>query len=146
MAVVLVGIAAAVFGWRPGPGASLPAVVIAILVGTAAFAGIGLALAGTLRAEATLTIANALFIACLLLGGIVVPVDQLGGPIGTVSGLLPAAALAEALRAALGAGGDLGTVHSRSSAPGRSVPWSSPSAGSAGSSAGSETRGRGPDS
>ena len=108
VAIVLVGIAAAVFGWRAGPGASLPAIVIAILVGTAAFAGIGLALAGTLRAEATLTIANALFIACLLFGGIVVPVDQLGGPIGTISGLLPAAALAEALRAALGTGGDLG--------------------------------------
>ena len=47
------------------------------LLGTAAFAGLGLALAGTLRAEATLTLANALFIACLLLGGVVVPLDHL---------------------------------------------------------------------
>jgi ABC-2 type transport system permease protein len=105
---VLVAIAVFVFGWRPGPGASAPAFVAAFLVGTAAFAGLGLALAGTLRAEATLTLANALFIACLLLGGVVVPVDHLPDALAAVSRLLPAAALAEAFRAALGGGGELG--------------------------------------
>ena len=62
--LVLMGIAAIVFGWRPGPGVSWPLFGLALLVGTAAFAGLGLALAGTLRAEATLTLANALFIGC----------------------------------------------------------------------------------
>jgi ABC-2 type transport system permease protein len=104
---VLVGLAALVFWWRPSA-VSWPAFAATLLIGTAAFAGLGLALAGTLRAEATLTLANALFIACLLLGGVVVPVDHLGEPLATVSALLPAAALSEAFRASLGAGGELG--------------------------------------
>ena len=104
----LVALAAGIFGWRPGPDVSWPGFVAAFAVGTAAFAGLGLALAGTLRAEATLTLANALFIACLLLGGVVVPIDHLPDALATLSSLLPAAALSEAFRAALGVGGDLG--------------------------------------
>jgi ABC-2 type transport system permease protein len=106
--VVLIGLAVWAFGWRPGTETSWPAFVVTVLLGTAAFAGLGLALAGTLRAEATLTLANALFIACLLLGGVVVPLDHLPDALATISGLLPAAALSEAFRAALGVGGDLG--------------------------------------
>ena len=105
--VVLMGLAALAFGWRPGPAVSWPAFVAVLLVGTAAFAGLGLAMAGTLRAEATLTLANALFIACLLLGGVIVPVGHLGEPLATLSGLLPAGALTDGFRAALGVGGDL---------------------------------------
>ena len=45
----------------------------ALLLGTLAFAGLGLLLAGTLRAEATLALANGLFLGFLLLGGIVLP-------------------------------------------------------------------------
>ena len=84
--LVLMGIAAIVFGWRPGPGVSWPLFATAILVGTAAFAGLGLALAGTLRAEATLTLANALFIGCLLLGGVVIPLDHLPPLLAAVAG------------------------------------------------------------
>jgi ABC-2 type transport system permease protein len=105
--VVLVAIASVGFGWRPGPGASAVGVVAALLVGTAAFVGLGLALAGTLRAEATLTLANILFLASMLLGGIIVPAAQLPGPLATLAGILPAATLADAFRAALGGGGDL---------------------------------------
>ena len=43
--------------------------MLALLLGTLAFAGLGLLMAGALRAEATLALANALFIAFLLLGG-----------------------------------------------------------------------------
>lgn len=106
--VVLFAIAAGVFGWRPGASTSWPAVVATLLLGTAAFAGLGLAMAGTLRAEATLTLANALFIACLLLGGVVVPLDHLPDALASFASLLPAAALSEAFRAALGGTGDLG--------------------------------------
>ena len=103
--VLLVAIAAAVLGWRPGPGASPGAPrASALLLGTLAFAGLGLLMAGALRAEATLALANALFIAFLLLGGIVLPVDQLPGPLATIAGILPAAALADVFRAALGTG------------------------------------------
>ena len=75
--VALVAIAWLVFGWRPGDEASRPLFVGAVLLGTAAFAGLGLAMAGSLRAEATLTLANALFLAFLLLGGLLVPADRL---------------------------------------------------------------------
>jgi ABC-2 type transport system permease protein len=103
--VLLVAIAAAFLGWRPGPGASPALFVLALLLGTLAFAGLGLLLSGALRAEATLALANGLFIAFLLLGGIVIPVTGLPAPLATLAGLLPAAALADAFRAALGSAG-----------------------------------------
>jgi ABC-2 type transport system permease protein len=100
--VLLIAIAFTVLGWRPGPGASPLLLVLGLLLGTLAFAGLGLLMAGALRAEATLALANALFIAFLLLGGIIIPVDQLPGPLSTLAGILPAAALADLFRAALG--------------------------------------------
>ena len=101
--VLLVVVAAVALAWAPGPGASAPAFVVALLLGTGAFAGLGLLMAGALRAEATLALANGLFIAFLLLGGIVLPVSHLPGPLADVAALLPAAALADAFRIALGA-------------------------------------------
>jgi ABC-2 type transport system permease protein len=106
--VLLVAIAVVLLGWSPGPGASIAVFVASLLLGTAAFAGLGLLLAGALRAEATLALANGLFIALLLLGGIVIPVSHLPGPLADLASLLPAAALADAFRVALGsAGADL---------------------------------------
>ena len=105
--VLLVSIAWSVLGWRPGPDASLVVVVVALLLGTLAFAGLGLFMAGALRAEATLALANGLFIAFLLLGGIVLPVSHLPGPLAALAAILPAAALADAFRVGLGAGGDV---------------------------------------
>ena len=57
--VVLVGVALAL-GWRPHPAAGLA--VIALLLATVAFCGIGLAMAGALRAEVTLAVANGLYV------------------------------------------------------------------------------------
>jgi ABC-2 type transport system permease protein len=104
--VLLVAIAATVLGWRPPAGASVGLLAVVLLLGTFAFAGLGLLLAGTLRAEATLALANALFLAAVLLGGIVLPVDELPAPLAAVAAVLPAAALSDGLRAALGTGGD----------------------------------------
>jgi ABC-2 type transport system permease protein len=106
--ILLVAVAVVVLGWRPGSSWSAAAVLVAIVLGTVTFAGLGLLLAGTLRAEATLALANGLFIAAMLLGGIVIPTDHLPGPLPTVADLLPAAALSSALRIGLGAAGDLG--------------------------------------
>ena len=103
MVLVLMGIAAIVFGWRPGRRRLAGRCSSArCCSGTAAFAGLGLALAGTLRAEATLALANALFLGCLLLGGIVLPVDHSPAAARSIGGLLPAGALVEAFRVALG--------------------------------------------
>lgn len=93
---------ALVLGWRPD-GARWALAVVAILMGTAAFAGIGLTLAGQLRGEINLAAQNGLYIVLLLLGGMIVPLDELPGAVGAVAQALPSAALAGALRSSLGA-------------------------------------------
>jgi ABC-2 type transport system permease protein len=98
--VLLVAIARIAFGWQPDGSPVLA--LLALVLGSAAFAGLGLLMAGTLRAEATLAVANGLYLVFLLLGGFVLPLDRLPGPIAFVARLLPAAALTDATRAALG--------------------------------------------
>jgi ABC-2 type transport system permease protein len=100
--ILLVALSIAVLGWEAPVGASAGLALVALVLGTGAFAGIGLLLAGTLRAEATLAVANGLFLASLLLGGIIQPLDRLPEVVASVAALLPAAALAETLRIALG--------------------------------------------
>ena len=91
---------------RVGAGAGLVAVLaaVALLLGTLAFAALGLLLAGTLRAEATLALANGLFLVFLMLGGLIVPVEQLPSLLKPVAVALPATALADLLRIALDSG------------------------------------------
>lgn len=101
---LLVGIATVLFGWGPAAGASVVVTAAALTMGTIAFAGLGLLLAGALRAEATLALANGLFLLFLLLGGVVLPLSHLPGALESVARLLPAAALSELIRAGLGAG------------------------------------------
>lgn len=101
--LALLGLAA-VLGWRPEPDASIVALTAATLVGSATFAALGLLIAGTLRPEGTLFVANALFLAGLLVGGVLVPVGDLPAPLGSIAGLLPIGALAEAFRAVLAGG------------------------------------------
>jgi ABC-2 type transport system permease protein len=98
---LLVGIATLGYGWRPG-GSPLLALLV-IVVGTLAFAGIGLAMAGGLRAEATLAGANGLYLLFLVLGGAILPLDHLPGPLQSLARVLPASALTDALRAAFDA-------------------------------------------
>jgi ABC-2 type transport system permease protein len=105
---------AVAIGWRPGPGAALVEVAIAVLVGSATFASLGLLIAGTLRPEAALVMANVVFLAALLLAGIPIPLEDLPGPLTTVALASPVGALAAAFGAALGDGAaylpSLGTV------------------------------------
>ena len=89
------------YGWRPQGAPWLAA--LALVLGTAAFAGLGLAMAGTLRPEATLALANGLFLLLLLLGGLFLPLSALPGWMAAIGHLLPAAALAEVLRGTLAA-------------------------------------------
>ena len=57
----------------------------AVLLGTVAFAGIGLLMAGTLRAEVNLAAANGLYLVLLLLGGMVIPLAKLPERAGRLS-------------------------------------------------------------
>jgi ABC-2 type transport system permease protein len=94
--VLAVGVA---LGWNLRAGV-FPALGL-LLLGTIAFAGIGMLMAGTLRAEANLAASNALFLVLLFLGGMAYPLDKLPGALEAVAKLLPAAALSETVRAVL---------------------------------------------
>jgi ABC-2 type transport system permease protein len=103
--VVVVGGLGLALGWRPHPG--VEGVVWALLLaiaGTAAFAGLGLLMAGTLRAEATLAAANLVYILLLVAGAVVVPLSSYPSAFRDVVTLLPSGALAEGLRQTLGSG------------------------------------------
>jgi ABC-2 type transport system permease protein len=99
LVIVLTGIA---LGWDASGG--LVAAVALLLIGTIAFAGVGMLLAGTLRAEANLAVANGLFLVLLFLGGMAYPLAKLPDVIRTVAEALPAAALSETVRAVLTSG------------------------------------------
>ena len=105
-AAVLVPVGFAL-GWEPGHGHAGPeaaAALAAAVLATVGFGGIGLLLAGVLRAEVNLAAANGLYLVLLLLGGMVVPLAKLPGPLADVARALPAAALSDALHASLGLG------------------------------------------
>jgi ABC-2 type transport system permease protein len=95
---LLTGIALAL-GWSPH--GSPVAVVVLLLAGTAAFSGLGLLMAGVLRAEATLAAANLVFLVLLVAGGVIIPLDRFPGAVRGAAELLPITALADGLRAVL---------------------------------------------
>ena len=95
-------------GWRPhahgGATATVFEVLALLLLGTAGFGGLGLLLAGTLRAEVNLAVANGLYLVLLLLGGVLVPLGKLPRGLADVAKVFPAAALSGGLHAVLGSG------------------------------------------
>ncbi|GLY92135.1 transport permease protein [Actinoallomurus iriomotensis] len=102
---VVVGAVALALGWSPHGD---PAVaVLLVLVGSAAFSGFGLLMAGTLRAEATLAAANLVYLLLLVLGGVVFPLTKFSGGLRSVLELLPISALADGLRQVLQHGAGL---------------------------------------
>lgn len=100
----------ALLGWNTTI-ASWNQTFIALILGTLAFAGLGLLLAGTLKAELNLAVQNGVYLVLLLIGGVVIPVTSLPGPLRTVGSGLPSGALADVLREALTNAG----THSQSS-------------------------------
>lgn len=98
-------------GWRPTAGAAgwLAAGAL-VLLATVALTALALLMAGTLRAEATLALANLVYLLLLVGGDVVVPLASLPAPVAQVLALTPLAALADGLRAALSAGGTGGEV------------------------------------
>ncbi|MDF1489504.1 ABC transporter permease [Tessaracoccus caeni] len=98
-AVVLTA-AGLLLGWRPQP--SLAALVVSALtalLAMATFAGLALIMAGSLRPEATLAVANLMYLVGMPLG-ILLPVSAYPMWAQPVLSLLPTAALGESMRAA----------------------------------------------
>lgn len=92
-------------GWRPV--FSVPALAVSVLataVGLVAYAAWGLTLAGTLRAELTLALANLIYLVMLAAGAVLVPVASYPAAVQPVVALLPTAALGETLRTAAAGG------------------------------------------
>ncbi|GAB3486748.1 ABC transporter permease [Nocardiopsis coralliicola] len=96
---------ALLLGWQPAGGpAGFAYCALLVLLGTAAFSSLGLLLAGTLRAEATLAAANLVYVVLLGLGGVVFAVDRFPEAVQPLLHALPITALAEGMRAVLAGG------------------------------------------
>ncbi|MFI7582449.1 ABC transporter permease [Kocuria sp. M1N1S27] len=94
--VLVAGLGAAL-GWRPDAAAVLVSVPV-LLLGAAAFTGLGLLLAGTVRAEATLAVTNLVWVLLAAVGGTLFPSTTLPGGLARLVDLLPSGALGTALR------------------------------------------------
>ncbi len=98
--LIILGVAALALGWRPRPTAgSLVEAVLAALLAVGCFVSLALLLAGRLRAEATLALANVLYVVLLAGGGLVIAVHRYPAGLRSIIEALPTGALGEALRA-----------------------------------------------
>ncbi|MDQ3274169.1 MAG: ABC transporter permease [Actinomycetota bacterium] len=101
---VLIGAVAVGLGWSPRVSVvSVLSSLTLVVTGTAAFASLGLLLAGALRAEATLALANLFYVVLLVAGAVIAPASAYGAT-GDALVLLPSGALSAGLRAALVSG------------------------------------------
>ena len=96
--VVVISLVALALGWDPDP--DLLGALLAMVLGTAAFAALGLFVAGVLRAEATLAAANLVYLLLMAGGAVVLPASAYGA-FGAVVTWLPSGALGDAMRDAL---------------------------------------------
>lgn len=93
----VIGLAAYAMGWRPSITA-LFASVLFLIPGAVAFIGLGLLVAGTLRAEATLAFVNLMWVLLAAIGGTLAPATALPDWATPVVSVLPSSVLAEGLR------------------------------------------------
>lgn len=92
--IIALGVA---LGWSPSA-AAWSSLALAVILATSAFSGLGLLLAGRLRAEINLAAQNGLYLVMLLFGGILIDVESLPRALARASEVLPATALANVLR------------------------------------------------
>jgi len=97
--VLVFALAIGVLAWRPTHGLLL--VPVFVILGALTMTALGLALAGAVRAEATLAITNAAFLLFLVVSGATFSRDALPDAMATFGNLLPVGALTTLLRDAL---------------------------------------------
>lgn len=93
---------ALLLGWEPSIDPST--VVAAVVLATIAFAGVAMLMAGTLPGLVVLAAANGVYVLLLLVGDLVIPIEELPGALRTAAQALPTAAFAEILRDGVGDG------------------------------------------
>lgn len=98
--MILTG-AALGLGWRPRFTAlSALVAIVTVILATATFVCLALLLAGRLRAESVLGVANLVYVILVVGGGLIIPVSRYPAALRPVIEALPTAALGEGLRAA----------------------------------------------
>ena len=100
--VALLGGIAVGLGWQP---TGLLAAALVLVLATAAFVALALVVAGTMRTEAVLAVANLLWVVLAFGGGALLPLDLLPDGVAAVAAWLPSGALGDGLRTALSGGG-----------------------------------------
>ena len=100
--IVLIIVVALLLGWRPV--GNPVGTFLLVILGTAAFSALSFALAGVLRAEATLAAANAITSSCYLLEAWSFQRDQMPAVLGSIAQLLPSGALGNGLRDVMAGG------------------------------------------
>lgn len=98
--LVLIAVVALALGWNVSV-SGLALSLIPAVFGAAAFTSLALLMAGTLRAEGVIALANIVLIALVVGGGIMAPADQLPQWLAPIAQFLPSGALGDAMRAAL---------------------------------------------
>jgi ABC-2 type transport system permease protein len=86
-------------GWHPHGDPLLAIVLLAL--GTLAFGGLGLLVAGALRAEVVLAVANLAWLILMFCGGIALPLSRFPDGLASALRLLPSAALSDGLHRVL---------------------------------------------
>ena len=94
---VIVAAVALWLGWHPTVASVLGSLPLLVLVAVA-FTGLGLLIAGTLRAEATLAVLNVVWVALAAGGGVLFPASALPGWLAGIVSWLPSSAAGEVLR------------------------------------------------
>lgn len=89
-------------GWDPSAG--WPAAIAGAVLGTAAFGGLALLMAGTLGGMTNLAATNGLYLVLMVTGGMIVPFDEMPGALQAVAKVFPAAPLADVMIGSLQAG------------------------------------------
>lgn len=106
--VVLIAVVSALLGWHPVVSAvSVTSALLVLVVGSAAFSGLAMLMAGTLRAEATLAAANLAYLLLLGAGGVVFPLAKFPAAVRPALRLLPSGAMSDGLRSVLRYGAGL---------------------------------------
>jgi ABC-2 type transport system permease protein len=101
--VVVMALVGLALGWSPTGNVAL--FIVALLLATIAFSGVGMLLAGTLKSEVLIGLANGIYLLLLFLGGMIFPVTSLPGFLQDIAKVLPALASSQIFFHSLGVGG-----------------------------------------
>ena len=107
--LAILSVVGLLLGWEPHGGLlTVTQALLLVVLGTAAFGSLGLLIAGIMRAEATLAVANLVYVLLLVGGGLIVPLSRYPEAASHVLQVLPSGALGQGLRDVL-AGDGLGS-------------------------------------